>query len=91
MYGMERLVAQWQTLPANHHLVIHVFNATKFFGAGEVYRPDLPISALMNVCNEEISMWMPDADPAPVVINPPSFMDWLSQRECFSFDQGPSG
>lgn len=90
MYGLERLVAQWQTMPEACHLNIHIFNRTQFFGAGDVYRPDLPKCVLMNVCNEEINIWMKDAKPPTPVQHPLSFLEWLSHHDISADRKGYS-
>ncbi|NOK57528.1 MAG: 2,3-diaminopropionate biosynthesis protein SbnA [Chloroflexi bacterium AL-W] len=78
IYGFERLAAQFKQHPPSEPVKIHIFNRNKWFGAGDIYRPDQPEYLLMNVCVGAINMWI-DEIPLPIVPEPLSFFDWLQK------------
>ncbi len=80
IYGLERLVAQCRAQAPTTQIVVHIFNRTEHFAAGEIYHPDQPDFLKMNVCRWEINMWLPDEVP-PAVCEPLSFVEWVNASE----------
>ena len=90
IYGFERLVAQCKAIRPTSTIIVHIFNRTKHFAAGEIYNPDQPDFLKMNVCRWAISMWQPDEVPQ-AVCTPLTFEQWedsnstnqITQKEKF--------
>ena len=80
IYGFERLVAQCKKLRPDRQIVVHIFNRTPQFAAGEIYDPGQPEFLKMNVCRWDINMWLPDEIP-PAVCKPLSFDQWEQASE----------
>ncbi|MBA3985763.1 MAG: FAD/NAD(P)-binding protein, partial [Flavobacteriales bacterium] len=68
LYGLERILAQINANPISETVEIHLFNKTKYLGAGDVYRSDQPSYLLMNFSNAFIQMW-PEEFPPPIIKN----------------------
>ncbi|UXP33018.1 FAD/NAD(P)-binding protein [Reichenbachiella agarivorans] len=75
IYGFERLVAQCKKVQPTSQIVVHIFNRTRHFAAGEVYNPSQPDFLKMNIPSSQINMWLPDAEPS-AVCQPLSFEQW---------------
>ncbi|WP_192085282.1 FAD/NAD(P)-binding protein [Algoriphagus sp. Y33] len=79
LYGLERLLANLTQLEKSCPVEIHLFNKSNAFGAGDIYNPDQPSYLLMNYVNGYINMW-PEGEPKPIVSEPKSFVEWLSDH-----------
>lgn len=80
LYAFERLSAQFKVSPPPEKVMIHIYNRSTFFGAGEIYRTDQPTFLITNTPIGEINMWTED-DPPPVISNPLSLTKWLYLKE----------
>lgn len=80
MYGLERLVAEFTAQSPEHRVEIHIFNKTKFFGSGDVYRSDQPHFLKMNVPNNKIDIWIRQKPLCPIEYTP-TFPEWLRDQK----------
>lgn len=76
IYGFERLTAWLKIYPPSESVVIHIYNRSDSFGAGENYRTEQPSYLVMNNPPGEINMWG-EEKPPPVVPQTYSFSEWL--------------
>ena len=80
LYGFERLITQLIHSESRVPVVIHIFNANPFFGAGDIYRPDQPSYLLMNYANRYIDMWDRNSKLQPLK-QLPTYCDWLKNNK----------
>lgn len=80
LYGFERLLAFIKDQSVTRKVEVHLFNATQFFGAGDVYRIDQPHYLIMNYANKNINMW-PKESPSPIAPYTPDFSTWLHDKK----------
>ena len=79
-YGFERLAAFLHEASIFQSIEIHLFNTTRFFAAGDVYRTDQPDFLIMNYANRNINSWTL-REPLSIVKNPKDFISWLKQND----------
>ena len=79
MFALDRLIANLDTLESRPPISITIFNNTKYFGSGDVYRSDQPEYLRMNIGYREIDMWFRKSI-ASLVTSRPNFEDWLALK-----------
>ncbi|UII26237.1 FAD/NAD(P)-binding protein [Fulvivirga maritima] len=79
MYGLERLIAELNSEPPTSPVEIHMYNRTRHFGSGDVYRTDQPSFLKMNVPNRAIDIWLRENPPCPVK-DTSTFTEWANQN-----------
>lgn len=79
LYAFERLLARLRQVGSDIKIVIHLFEKTGFFGAGEIYRTDQPEYLLMNYPNRNINAWSKET-PRPLVPETLDFVGWLRKE-----------
>lgn len=78
LYGLERLLACIRSTTVQREVHIHLFNESRSFGAGWVYKTDQPEYLLMNYTNRYISV-VPEQAPEPAC-DLVSFSQWRSNK-----------
>lgn len=78
-YALERIIAEIQHTKITRPLEIHLFNKTSFFGSGDVYRSDQPLSLLMNYSNHNIQFKYQKA-PFLKTNTFQDFLPWLAEK-----------
>jgi hypothetical protein len=79
LYALERIIAELQHINCSKPLKIHLFNRTSFFGSGDVYRSDQPLSLLMNYSNHNIQFKHQKA-PFLKTNTFQDFLPWLAEN-----------
>jgi len=79
LYALERIIAEIQHTKINRPLKIHLFNKTSFFGSGDVYRSDQPLSLLMNYSNHNIQFKNKNT-PSLKTEDFLDFLPWLAEK-----------
>ncbi|MBL3658319.1 FAD/NAD(P)-binding protein [Fulvivirga sediminis] len=79
MYGLERLIAELNSEATCAPVEIHIYNRTRHFGSGDVYRTDQPLFLKMNVPNSAIDIWLREEPECPVK-DTSTFTEWINQN-----------
>ncbi|MBZ9650918.1 FAD/NAD(P)-binding protein [Psychroflexus montanilacus] len=78
LYAFERLLAELKATPIHRTVSIYLFNKTKFWGSGDVYRSDQPKYLLMNFSNKHIQLWTKES-PKAVIDLPMNLSEYLAK------------
>jgi len=81
LYGLERLLAEINDKIPEQCIEIHIYNRTKFFGSGDVYRNDQPQFLLMNYEDKNIDINIEEAPD--MIANIESFSSWKASANSF--------
>ncbi|WP_051201438.1 FAD/NAD(P)-binding protein [Christiangramia portivictoriae] len=76
LYALERLLAQINHRKITSRVEIHLFNSSKYFGAGDIYDLDQPEYLLMNYSSDNINAWI-DEKPSAILQKTTNFREWL--------------
>ncbi len=80
LYTLEVLLAHLNAQVIQTPVCIHLFNRSKYFGAGDIYDVEQPHYLVMNYHTRYIQMWR-DSEPKAVVEKPLPLAEWLKQKQ----------
>ncbi len=84
-YALERLLAQLARQRSYAQVEIDLFEASGFFGCGQIYSPLNPDYLLLNYSADNVDMWSRRGRNDSGVSWTPTLLEWLNQTQAESY------